>query len=114
VDLVVVGAGISGLAAAWFWRGVEPDASILLLDNHDDFGGHARRVEFEVDGRRLISYGGSETLQSPTLPYGEVALRERRRGVELLRPRRDRAGVPRGRRARGRRLTDRSFASARC
>jgi cation diffusion facilitator CzcD-associated flavoprotein CzcO len=114
VDLVVVGAGISGLAAAWFWRGVEPDASILLLDNHDDFGGHARRVEFEVDGRRLISYGGSETLQSPTLRYGQVALRERRRGVELLRPRRDRAGVPRGRRARGRRLTDRSFASARC
>src|ERR1044072_3417863 len=46
VDLVVVGAGISGLAAAWFYRREHPDATILLLDNHDDFGGHAKRNEF--------------------------------------------------------------------
>ena len=64
-DLVVVGAGISGLAAAWFFRQARPDASILLLDNHDDFGGHAKRNEFTVDGRFLLGYGGSEALQSP-------------------------------------------------
>src|SRR5262245_13999851 len=40
-DLVVVGAGVSGLAAAWFYRKANPSARILLLDNHDDFGGHA-------------------------------------------------------------------------
>src|SRR5262249_42166603 len=58
VDLVVVGAGISGLAAAWLWRRRRPESRILVLDNHDDFGGHAKRNEFRVDGRLLIGYGG--------------------------------------------------------
>ncbi len=62
-DLVVVGGGLSGLAAAWFFReAAGAQARILVIDNHDDFGGHAKQVEFEVDGRRLISYGGSQTL----------------------------------------------------
>nr|WP_316654956.1 FAD/NAD(P)-binding protein [uncultured Gellertiella sp.] len=67
-DLVVVGAGISGLSAAWFYRRKHGDkARILILDNHDDFGGHARRNEFTVDGKRLlIGYGGSESLEAPT------------------------------------------------
>ena len=73
VDLVVVGAGISGLAAAWFVRQERPQASILILDNHDDFGGHAKRNEFTVDGRFLIGYGGSESLQSPEALYGPAA-----------------------------------------
>lgn len=64
-DLVVVGAGISGLAAAWFYRRAHRRARILVLDNHDEFGGHARRNEFTVDGRLLLGYGGSETLESP-------------------------------------------------
>lgn len=65
-DLIVVGAGISGLAAAHFYRSrVGADARILILDNHDDFGGHARRNEFSVSGRGLIGYGGSQTLESP-------------------------------------------------
>jgi len=65
-DLVVVGAGISGLAAAWFFRQQQgPQARILLLDNHDDFGGHAKRNEFVVDGRPRLSYGGSQTMQTP-------------------------------------------------
>ncbi len=51
-DLVVVGAGISGLSAAHFYRKEHPDARILILDNHDDFGGHAKRNEFELDGAR--------------------------------------------------------------
>ena len=60
-DLVVVGAGISGLAAAWFYRrAAGPSARILVLDNHDDFGGHARRNEFTLDGRLVLGYGGSE------------------------------------------------------
>lgn len=54
-DLVVVGAGISGLAAAYFYRqSAGKNARILILDNHDDFGGHARRNEFQVDGRLLL------------------------------------------------------------
>jgi spermidine dehydrogenase len=73
VDLVVVGAGISGLAAASFYRGGHPGATILLLDNHDDFGGHAKRNEFTVDGRFLLGYGGSEALQSPEALYGPEA-----------------------------------------
>src|SRR5580693_2780753 len=35
-DLVVVGGGISGLAAAHFYRAQRPSARILILDNHDD------------------------------------------------------------------------------
>jgi len=73
VELVVVGAGISGLAAAWFYRQQRPDATILILDNHDDFGGHAKRNEFAVDGRFLLGYGGSEALQSPDALYGPEA-----------------------------------------
>ena len=73
-DLVVAGAGISGLAAAWFYRRRRPDDTILILDNHDDFGGHARRNEFVVGGRLLIGYGGSESLQSPGSLYGDVAI----------------------------------------
>jgi len=73
VDLVVVGAGISGLAAAWFYRREHPGARILLLDPLDDFGGHAQRNEFVVGGRRLVSYGGSESLQSPKSLYSPVA-----------------------------------------
>jgi spermidine dehydrogenase len=72
-DLVVVGAGISGLAAAWFFRKVAgASARILILDNHDDFGGHARRNEFHVGGRTLIGYGGTFAIDSPA-PYSAVA-----------------------------------------
>jgi len=70
-DLVVVGAGISGLAAAYFYRQANPDARILILDNHDDFGGHARRNEFNIAGRRLIGYGGCQSLEAPS-GYSDV------------------------------------------
>ncbi|MDT8319913.1 MAG: NAD(P)-binding protein [Xanthomonadales bacterium] len=65
-DLVVVGAGISGLAAAWFYRRENPGARILLLDNHEDFGGHAIRNEFTIDGRTIIGYGGSQSIDTPS------------------------------------------------
>src|SRR5262249_25659358 len=59
-DLVVVGGGISGLAAAYFYRQrVGRSAKILILDNHDDFGGHAKRNEFRPGGRLLIANGGT-------------------------------------------------------
>jgi len=71
-DLIVVGGGVSGLAAAYFYRQQKPRARILVLDNHDDFGGHAKRNEFTVDGSHLIGYGGSQTMESPSA-YSEVA-----------------------------------------
>jgi len=64
-DLVVVGAGLSGLAAAYFFQKSLPHSRVLLLDNHDDFGGHARRNEFMVDGRKVIGYGGTMYILSP-------------------------------------------------
>ena len=64
-DLVIVGGGLSGLSAAYFYRARKPDARILILENHDDFGGHARRNEFQVEGRTLIGYGGSQSLEDP-------------------------------------------------
>ena len=85
-DLVVVGGGLSGLAAAWFYRRQIPQARILVLDNHDDFGGHAKRNEFTVGGRRIIGYGGSQSFQSPNALFGPVAkdlLREL--GVDIKR-----------------------------
>jgi spermidine dehydrogenase len=72
-DLVVVGAGISGLAAAYFYRArAGRSARILILDNHDDFGGHARRNEFAVGGRLVLGYGGTMSIETPT-PYSREA-----------------------------------------
>jgi spermidine dehydrogenase len=71
-DLVVVGGGVSGLSAAYFYRQKKADARILILDNHDDFGGHAKRNEFVVDGSTLVGYGGSQTMESPSA-YSDVA-----------------------------------------
>jgi spermidine dehydrogenase len=71
-DLVVVGGGISGLSAAHFFRRRSPGARILVLDNHDDFGGHARRNEFQEGGRTYVSYGGTLAIDSPA-PYSAVA-----------------------------------------
>jgi spermidine dehydrogenase len=65
-DLVVVGGGISGLSAAYFYRKQAADsARILVLDNHDDFGGHAKRNEFHTGNRLLLSYGGTQSIESP-------------------------------------------------
>src|SRR5580698_3280928 len=71
-DLVVVGGGISGLAAAHFYREQRPNARILILDNHDDFGGHAKRNEFSPQGRLELMNGGTLMIDSPR-PYSAVA-----------------------------------------
>jgi len=66
-DLVVVGGGISGLSAACLFQQQQgAGKKVLVIDNHDDFGGHAKRNEFTVDGNKLIGYGGSQSIESPS------------------------------------------------
>ncbi|WP_241484936.1 twin-arginine translocation signal domain-containing protein [Nocardiopsis potens] len=74
-DLVVVGSGISGLSAAHFYKKKHPEAKILILDNHDEFGGHARRNEFTPEGRDqvLIGYGGTQAIDTPSA-YSKTAM----------------------------------------
>jgi spermidine dehydrogenase len=74
-DLIVVGGGISGLAAAYFYGAARPGARILILDTNDDFGGHAKRNEFTIDGKTLIGYGGTQSIDSPKHRYSAVAKR---------------------------------------
>src|SRR5258708_26973804 len=71
-DLIIVGGGISGLSAAHFFRKSNPGVRILVLDNHDDFGGHAKRNEFSVGDRKLLGFGGTFSIESPA-PYSSVA-----------------------------------------
>ena len=72
-DLIIVGGGISGLAAAHFYRkSAGANARILILDNHDDFGGHAKRNEFQAGKKTLLGYGGTYSIESPE-PYSAVA-----------------------------------------
>jgi spermidine dehydrogenase len=71
-DLVIVGGGISGLAAAHFYLAKHKSARILILDNHDDFGGHAKRNEFQSGGRVELMHGGTYEIDSPH-PYSAVA-----------------------------------------
>lgn len=71
-DLIVVGGGISGLAAAHFYGKTIRNARILILENHDDFGGHAKRNEFQVGKKTLLGYGGTYSIESPE-PYSAVA-----------------------------------------
>ena len=73
-DLVVVGGGISGLAAAYFYRKFAGQHSkILVLDNHDDFGGHAKRNEFQAGKRLLLGYGGTQSIEAPG-NYSKVSI----------------------------------------
>ena len=65
-DLIVVGGGISGLASAHFFlKALGGRGRVLILDNHDDFGGHAKRNEFVVSGRLLALNGGTFYIESP-------------------------------------------------
>ena len=72
-DLIIVGAGISGLSASHFYKErTSANQKILILDNHDDFGGHAKRNEFQVNGRQMLTYGGSQSIESPSY-YQEIS-----------------------------------------
>ena len=68
-------------SAAYFYK-EKPNARILPLDNHDDFGGHAKRNEFDVDGRKLIGYGGAQTMQEPS-GYPRILAHAKRLGSQL-------------------------------
>ncbi len=101
-DLVVVGGGISGLSAAWFFRAAAgPGARILILDNHDDFGGHAKRNEFSYEGQTLLINGGTLNIEAPGQYSAAAAALLREIGIDRERYRlaagRDReTGRPRG------------------
>ncbi len=72
-DLIVVGGGISGLSSArFFHQAAGPSARVLILENHDDFGGHAKRNEFQVGSTFMLGYGGTYAIESPA-PYSPVA-----------------------------------------
>ncbi|MDT8990528.1 NAD(P)-binding protein [Curvibacter sp. APW13] len=84
-DLIVVGAGISGLSAAYFYRQrIKPQARILVLDNHDDVGGHARRNEFSVGGRSLLSYGGTQSFDAPQNYSAQARALLQELGVDMV------------------------------
>jgi spermidine dehydrogenase len=72
-DLVIVGGGISGLAAAHYYRKATGEkVRILILENHDDFGGHAKRNEFRTGNRTILGFGGTYSIESPA-PYSAVS-----------------------------------------
>jgi spermidine dehydrogenase len=82
-DLVIVGGGISGVAAAYrFRQKVGRNAKILILDNHDDFGGHAKRNEFQAGGRMVLSYGGTQSIESPGRYSAEAKTLLKEIGIE--------------------------------
>jgi spermidine dehydrogenase len=82
-DLVVVGAGISGLSAAYFFRErFGAKARILILENHDDFGGHAKRNEFLLGGKLQLLNGGTMLIDSPTAYSKEAAALIAKLGID--------------------------------
>jgi len=84
-DLIIVGGGISGLAAAYFYReSVGPGAKILILENHDDFGGHAKRNEFHLDGKLQLLNGGTMLIDSPTPYSAEAAGLMKKLGIDAV------------------------------
>jgi spermidine dehydrogenase len=82
-DLVVVGGGISGLSAAYFYLKQNPTANILIVENHDDFGGHAKRNEFQVGDKKLLTYGGAQTMTEPSTYSDVVKTLLKELGVEV-------------------------------
>ena len=88
-DLVIVGGGLSGLAAAHFCRKkAGKGARVLILDKHDDFGGHAKRNEFRLGGRLLLTDSGAQSIESRgKYSYTRhVAIHQAYRALEELPP----------------------------
>src|SRR5882762_2449507 len=82
-DLIIVGGGISGLAAAHFYRErTGKSAKILILENHDDFGGHAKRNEFQLGGKLQLLNGGTMLIDSPTAYSAEAAGLMQKLGID--------------------------------
>jgi spermidine dehydrogenase len=84
-DCVIVGGGISGLAAALFFlRQAGPKATCLVLDDHAIFGGEAKQNDFEVDGQRLTAHQGSAIY---FVPYARSFLAKFYESIGLKEPR---------------------------
>jgi spermidine dehydrogenase len=65
-DLVVVGGGIAGLSAAYYFlKMARGGRRVLLLENHAMLGGEARQNEFTVEGERLLGPQGSNDFSVP-------------------------------------------------
>ena len=85
-DLIVVGGGISGLSAAYLYRQkAGRNAKIMILENHDDFGGHAKRNEFHSGERLTIGYGGTQTITGPNLYSAQAKQLFTDLGIEVKR-----------------------------
>ena len=85
-DLIVVGGGLSGLSAAYFFRQIAgPKAKILILENHDDFGGHARRNEFQTSQRLILGYGGTQSIAGPKIYSKQAKQLFAELGIEVQR-----------------------------
>ena len=83
-DLIVVEGGISGLSAAYFFRKMAgPKARVLIIENHDDFGGHARRNEYFAGGRMILGYGVTQSIAGPKLYSRESRGLLRELGVDV-------------------------------
>ena len=37
----------------------------MIIENNDDFGGHAKRNEFHYGGHTLVDLGGTEYIEAP-------------------------------------------------
>ena len=46
-------------------KNTERIKKILIIDNHDDFGGHAKRNEHTIDGQLRLGHGGSQSIVEP-------------------------------------------------
>lgn len=85
-DLIMVGGGISGLSAAYFFRKLAgAKARVLVIENHDDFGGHAKRNEFKTGKRMILGYGGTQSIAGPRRFSTESKGLLRELGVDLQR-----------------------------
>jgi spermidine dehydrogenase len=83
-DLVIVGAGMSGLSAAYFFlKNAGRGARVLILDNHDDFGGHAKRNEFRYNGKLLAINGGTLNIEAPQRYFEDAKTLLRDIGIDL-------------------------------
>ena len=85
-DLVIVGGGMSGLSAAYFFlKSVGRNARVLILDNHDDFGGHAKRNEFRHNGKLLAINGGTLEIEAPQRYFDDAKALLHDIGIDLER-----------------------------
>jgi predicted NAD/FAD-binding protein len=85
-DLVIVGAGISGLSAGYFFsKNTGPNSRVLILDNHDDFGGHAKRNEFRHNGKLMVINGGTLNIEAPQRYFEDAKALFHDIGIDLER-----------------------------